>query len=688
MSAALSLSEGSAAARPAVSERQQAMTNSPVYGRLDDAEKPHVKARLVMCERIDAAKNKAAAIRAEALRFHHGVILTESGVRKLFYKWAASNRDWQTLVNRARVPDTETGIAQETVDHWHELCARFKGKMAAAHRELRRQWHHGHPIKGLPHRDRPADLPRSLSYSNLTRKKYRPTDVEIAVAAVGTSSAAELMPGVLSTRVGLAPGSHWVFDDMWHDFKVTVPGQVGARRLLQFHGLELLSACLVARGIKPELLNAATGRMERLKERELLFLLAHCLGNHGFNPEGCTLMMEHGTANVRGAFERILHDASGGKIRIDRGGIENHALAAGLYAGRGRGNFKFKAALESLGNLIHNETSDRLILPAQTGSNMRLNAPDELHGRERHLDQLQRCALLLPAHLREVVTAEITPPLAKALELVEAIQERINDRTDHDLEGWEALGFTRALYRLTPDQPWRPQAELRDMAPAVRAAIVAQIEADPRAASCRYLSPREVFNEQVRPVLTRLPAHVCIQLIGMEHAEERRVGKDGRFHFDDMDLGPGEHHYEGIVRAEDGAVATLPDGEKFATFVSMLDPLRMHVCDAKGRYLGWVARTHVHTRGDVEGFARAAGKAQAAARERLAPALAAARPLVERDLAATEHANQVLAETAALAVQEKATARAKAAPKGEAAAKQRNRSAQLAAAAAARMAEA
>lgn len=686
MSAALSLSEGSAG-RLTVSERTAAMVRDARYGQLPDDEKPHVKARLALCERIDAAAKKAPAIRAEAARLHYAESLTESGVRKLYYRWLGAGRDWFSLVNRARVPDRDRTIAPETIAHWHALCARFGGKMAAAHRELRREWHRGAEIPGLPREDRAADLPGSLSYSNLTRRPYRPDNVARAVAAVGTSAAAEFLPGVLSTRVGLAPGSRWVFDDMWHDFKVTVPGQVGARRLLQFHGLELLSGCLAARGIKPELLNADTKRMERLTEREFLFLLAHTLGNLGFNPEGTALMMEHGTANVRGAFEQILHDATGGKIKIERGGIENHALAAGLYAGRGRGNFKFKAALESLGNLIHNETHDRLHLPAQTGSNMRLNAPDELHGRERHLDQLQRCALLLPAHLREAVTAEITPPLAKALEVVEAIQERINDRTDHDLEGWEQLGFTRALYRLTPSQPWRPQAELREMAEGMRAAIVAAIEADPRLASCRYMSPREVFEERVRPVLTRLPAHVCIQLIGQEHATERRVGKDGRFHFSDQDLGPGEHHYEGLVRAEDGAVARLPDGEKFATFVSMLDPQRMHVCDARGRYLGWVERTAVHTRGDAEGFARAAGKAQAAARERLAPAIAAARPLIQRDMQATEHANQVLADAAQLAVAQKAERRANAAPKGEAAERNRNRAAQLAAAAKASLGE-
>ena len=659
MSAALSLYDHACAA-PAVSPVLRGMLASAEFGALPDEERPPLKARLALCERLDEATSKAAAFKVEAGRLHAGRLYSEGAIRKLYYdKWLKSRRDWRQLINRARVPVVERTLDPKTVLHWHQLCARFMGRMAAAHRELRREWNAGAEIPGFDRATRPEELAPGLSYTNLSREKYRPGNVARSVARVGVSAAAEFLPGVLSTRLGLVPGSHFFFDDIWHDFKVTVPGQMGARRLLQFHCIELLSGCQVARGMKPELLNAATGRMERLKEREMLFLLAHQLGNVGYNPAGCLLGMEHGTANVDERVDRLLHEVTGGALKIGRGGIQNPALAEGLYAGRGKGNFKFKAALESLGNLIHNETGDRLLLPAQVGSNMRLNAPDELHGREKHLDQLQKCALLLPAHLRELVTREVTPPLWQAIELVDAIQERINDRHDHDLEGWEACGFTRALYRLTPDQAWRPQTELREMAPAVRMAIEAAITADHRLATSRFMQPREVFNERVRPLLTRLPSHIAIAIIGQDHAEERRVGKDGRFNFEDEDLGPGIHHFETQLHSDAGATReTLRDGEKYATFVSTLDPKRLHVCDARGGYLGWVERTTIHTRGDEHGFARAAGKAQAAARERLAPVLAAAAPLIRRDLQATEHAVTVLADCAALAVEDNATRKA------------------------------
>ena len=43
------------------------------------------------------------------------------------------------------------------------------------------------------------------------------------------------------------------------------------------------------------------------------------------------------------------------------------AAYTGAYAGRGKGNFRFKAALESSGNRIHNDLADQALIPGQTG---------------------------------------------------------------------------------------------------------------------------------------------------------------------------------------------------------------------------------------------------------------------------------------------------------------------------------
>lgn len=609
------------------------------YARLDDAHKDFVEARVAMMQRIDAAPGKQQAFVSESRRTHAGECYSRHTIRKLYYdKWLASGRDWWAMRDAARIPEQAASLPPDFVQHWLELCYEHGGKHKAAWRVLKRQWERGEKIKGYEDLPWSPELPRGLSYENLM-KSYRPSDLQDRVAGIGLGAAFDLLPGTLTTRAGLKFGARWVFDDIWHDFKVNVPGQLGARRLLQFHCIELLSACQAARGMKPEILNDRSGRMERLTERELLFLLAHVVCTLGYNPDGCIMMMEHGTANVREAAEKILYDGSGRKILVERGAISGSPLAPGLYAGRGRGNFKFKAALESLGNLIHNELSSRLELPANTGSNSRVNAPEVLHGIEKHHDALVQAMAALPAELHELVRLPATP-LWRAIAFADQVQEEINRRTDHDLEGWATCGFEMSEYRIHPAHPWSPMTQLKELAPALRSGMEMAISQDARLSRQRQLSPREVF-DGYRHQLTRLPMHLLPRLVGMEYAKERAAAKDGQFHFDDMELGPDEHHYDGLVYKEDGSPVRLSAGEKYATFVSTIDPTRMHLCDAKGAWVGWVNRTLVPSKGDARGFARAQGAKMKAHQEMLAPVLAAARPIIKQQADNAAHNDTV-----------------------------------------------
>ena len=641
----LSLTEGSTALAIATSSAvMRAMLGSEIYGALPDDEKPHLKARVALVLRIDDAPKKQPAIDAEALRTHNGVKFSEGAIRKAYYeKWVAGGRDWKSLINRARAPEDAAGLDPSMILKWHQLFFRFSGRARAAHRELQREWQRGLPFPGFKDKGRTKQLPAGLSYSNLMRDKYRPSNATKRVARIGLRAAEEFLPGVLTTRVGMKPGSFLMFDDIWHDLYSSVPQQTGMRRTLQFHCLSLLSGCQIGRGMKPELLNDTTGKMERLKEREMLFLFAHVLGNRGYNPDGCTCVMELGTATVPERVEKLLWEYSDKKLKIERGTTSGSPLAEGLYAGSSKGNFKIKAALESLGNLIHNETGDRLLLPAQSGSIGRINEPEELHGRERHLLQLQKCALLVPRPLREMIVANVAPPFAQVVELLDLIQERMNHREDHALQGWEECGFMAPLFRLTPNEDWKLQTALRDYPAPVRAAIEETLRTDRRLTTCRRMSPAEVYEQIERPHLTTLPAHLIPELLGMELAEERRVDKDGRFNFADDNVGPGEHHFEGVAIDAEGNETVLQDGERYATFASMLDPRWMYLCDAKGRYVGRAPRTLVPPRGDAEAHARACGQRTKSARSRLATVLKAAAPIIARDADAAEGATEMLA---------------------------------------------
>ncbi|MCX6953375.1 MAG: hypothetical protein NTV51_14580, partial [Verrucomicrobia bacterium] len=292
----LSLAEGMVTTTSAT---VRAMLASEEYGSLPDHEKPHLKARVAMMERIEAAPKKQPAIEAEVCRLHAGERYSEGAIRKLYYdKWVAGGRTWNTMINRSRVPVEAAGLEPAMIVKWHQLFFRFSGRARAAYRELQREWKRGVPFPGFADQGRTKQLPLGLSYSNLMRDKYRPTAATKRVARIGLRAADEFLPDVLSTRAGMKPGSFLMFDDIWHDLYCSVPGQIGARRVLQFHSLELFSGAQIARGMKPEILNDSTGKMERLKEREMLFLFAHTLGSRGYNPEGCTCVMELGTATV------------------------------------------------------------------------------------------------------------------------------------------------------------------------------------------------------------------------------------------------------------------------------------------------------------------------------------------------------------------------------------------------------
>ena len=209
-----------------------AMLADPHYGRIDDAEKSHLTARLLAMLRIDSAASKARALDAEAGRTHAGKAYSEGALRKCYYdRWLASGRKWVALVNRARVPEQAKALPEETVAFWHQLCHRFGGRNRhkAAHRELTRLWARRAPIPGFGSEPWSPDLPRGLSYSNLSRKKYSPRPLADLVAGIGLKAAHAHLPGLLTTRAGLGFGSRYVFDDMKFDFGVTVPGQLGMR---------------------------------------------------------------------------------------------------------------------------------------------------------------------------------------------------------------------------------------------------------------------------------------------------------------------------------------------------------------------------------------------------------------------------------------------------------------------------
>lgn len=523
--------------------------------------------------------------------------------RKKFYDLRETG-DWRTLINKSKVRQPAGRLPGEIIEKYREFCERNNRNNRAAWRAMMREWRAGHLSElPWPKIDPATDMPSGCSYDNLNRNGS--SKFELVAARRGRSAAADHRPLVFRTRANLRVGQFYLFDDIWHDHKVHVGDQSKARRPLEFHALDLFSGCKMAWGIKAQMENLETGRMEHLKEREMRFLVAGILSGMtsiglqgGYDPEGCTLVVEHGTASISDEMEGMLSDLSGGAISVKRGGISGASAFAGQYAGRGKGNFRMKAALESLGNLIHNEMA---YLVGQTGSNERLNGPEEMAGREKVHDALCRALLALPKEQAEILRMPFLE-LGVFRQVAAAIYHRINTRNDHELEGWLEAGLVAHEFRLDHDQPWLSMDRLLAMPLDKQAAMSALIDSGTYLSRVRRKAPLEVYASGVKR-LARFAPHQVAMVLGKDLGVERRVHR-GLIEFEDRETGPGIYRFSAMLDNQ-----PLRDGERFLTVLNPMDDQRLHLFDAQGRWLGqcerWISIGHE----DVEALQRQCGRA-------------------------------------------------------------------------------
>jgi hypothetical protein len=545
---------------------------------------------------------------------------------------------WRGLINRAKVPE-ERGLKPETIAYWKKLCLENGRKCRPAYRELVRRFHAGAPLDGLePGLDRTV-LPRGLGYDNLMR--YAPTKLEMVAARIGRSAAAPYMPKLFTTRVGLHVGQFDIYDDMWHDFKVVRLGQRRPMRLLQLHAHDLLSGCQFARGLKERAEDPETGKSLNLTSDEMLFLLAHVMTEYGYYPEGSVQMAEHGTAAISEEVEKLLFDLSGGRITVDRSGMEGASAFAGQYPGRGKGNFRFKAALESLGNLIHNETANLLQFPGQTGSNSRINAPEQMAGREKVTDQLSLAMLALPSQ----VAIQLRLPyleVSQAEWLVHEVMERINQRTDHELEGWVEAGFTTIDFQV-PGVGIIPASKFLALSPERQAAIQAAASPLPR-----RLSPREVFDAG-RGVLVRFRPEQTAALLKDSQGREVSVGKDHLITFEDCAVSPSPLRY---------LAHHFAPGDKFLAVVNPWSPGHLYLFDGRGSWIGVVDAWQPVSRTDIDALHAQMGRAAKVQSELLRPLAQHGAELTRKRLEDAQHNSRVLSDEQAKQDQAESAARA------------------------------
>lgn len=618
----------------------------PRYAALADEMKRKVDFWIAMARRIAESGRVIQAIADEARRHSHRAGCSAGSIRRMYY--GICKHGWTFALDGRR--HHERKLPPQVIEKFCSFCDRNQRKNRPAWRKFirwlqgggyipdvgtwRDLWIAEHGPSNVPERC-PADyVPRGWTYGNLQR--HAPTIFEQTAARIGRSAAAAFRPLVFSSRVGLKVGQYIMFDDLWHDIQVNYIG-VNRRsmRPLELCAIDVFSGCKFAYGLKP-MMETDEGTQIRLKEREMLFLLAHILSNIGYRADGTMLLVEHGTATIREDLERRLHDWTGGAIRVNRSGIDGAAAFAGVFEGRPKGNFRFKALLESSHGLFHNEIAQ---LPGQMGS-ARDRQPEEFYGRDKHNQALIKAMAALPAERAKMLALPFLE-WNQYFGIYSDLVNIINGRTWHKLEGWIEAGLVSHEYRLADHLPWLPAESIASLPPHERA-LVNSIAAQPGRARVRRLSPAEVF-DRGRVDLERLPHCFAPLILGRDNGVERRVTRQHLFEFEDRDLGPATYRYTAEMLTQEGRTEILKPGNTYLTHVIPFNPQILYISRPDGAFLG-VCRAWETVRKDAtEALHRQMGAAARLEKKLLAPIARRGADLVRERIAAAQNNAAVLA---------------------------------------------
>lgn len=502
--------------------------------------------------------------------------------------YKASGCDWRALVDGRRAKparECRTNLKHFRA-HLSGLAGDHQRNSRAAVRKLREAWARRDVIPGYEDLAGWPAMPAGWSTPNLMRIiRETATKPQLRAKRVGTNSkSGAALAQVFSTRVGLYPGAVYQFDDVWHDHLVTVGRDRRPTRVLELGVLDLFSASRFAWGAKPRMPKADGSGMEGIKEREMRFFLASILWNFGYSPRGTILCAENGTAAIRDDIEAILMDNLGGAVTVRRAPIEGRQQAlTGYWPGSEGGNFRAKAALESLHSLIHNDLAN---LPLQLG-NGRDNCPVTTSRQEQYILRVMRDVLAKAPHRAELIQLPAWDFHSDFLPFLRDYYEfGLNGRTEHELEGWAKLGFIRTEYAAAPGTGQYLTGEQFLALPAAsRLAISAAAQADPVLwTRKRSLSPAEVF-QSGRSDLRRIDPVVVCDILTKDLAREAKVS-GAYIEFQDIDISPEPLIYEARMRCPEGAFRELASGEKYQVFANPFAPETLFMQDASGRYLG------------------------------------------------------------------------------------------------------
>jgi hypothetical protein len=251
-----------------------------------------------------------------------------------------------------------------------------------------------------------------------------------------------------------------------------------------------------------------------------------------------------------------------------------------MFNGTGKGNFKAKALIEGSHRLPHYAAA---MLPAQTGGNARVDAPEQLYGVERYAEKVLKAWDRVPLEIRNQLWVSGALTIGQYETVLKELYGAIYTRADHKIEGWEENGWMALEWSVDGISNWMPSKEIPNL-PAVMRDVGKRALGTPGLTRLRRLSPFEVWRNNSGS-LTRLPLWAVIDFLGEDCYRTASVGGNGMFEFQDRDMlgSPRKVRFLNVVKCPDGTAVQLAEGAEYGLYVIPQDTARAVVVDARTR---------------------------------------------------------------------------------------------------------
>lgn len=598
------------------------------FGRLKDDCKAEVQELADAMDAVDHAPKIKAALIAQGMKLkrsysrmrdlYYGVHCRARG-GSVFFRDGWKTAGWRALIDRAKYQPVAQELPASFVDFWLQERAQHQRDQTgkAAHDTLKARLHawerdpHNAELRvpGYdlpPARDAFTNLPRGWSYGNLLN--YRATGLENAALRRGRGAALDYRVSIITTRVGLKVGQFVQFDDQWYDNWVNFLGvNRKLQRVLGLDAVDVASADCPAHAFLPMTVDAETGSRVQLKAYHAEWFAAHVLMTFGYRADtGSTHIIEHGTMTVNERYLERAERATGGKVKYSTSGIIDNKAHAGMFDGKGGGNFKFKALLEGSRVAHRNRAS---ALPAPTGLDPD-HAPEEsYHGLQRVNNRVLKLMEKLPPE-RAALLAHHATEFHTFVSLALEIYELLATNPDHECEGWIGNGWVVTEWRHALESAdWHTMEELEGIAePMMREGMKALLASKPGLLQTRRLSRRDVRLRHQGELATVRGAAVSM-LLGPDGALISRVGmQEPLFTIQDAELFPEPIHF--LARLKETR-QVLERGREYKLYVDPFGGRRAEVHDLDGRWLGGVQLWDRPSLADTEALGERFGIAQA-----------------------------------------------------------------------------